>query len=152
MLKFDQPSWLKEAKIIQEKPFSIVCRLGDFHTPLSYLGSISAMMKGSALVEPFETVNKEPTFCQILQEKLFHVLDVVNFLTETVLVMKLLRHLFPAFIFKDFQGPEDLLMRNKTRRRACEIFHLTKMTIYQIASLSKVLHMTISLKKQIYSK
>ena len=117
-------------KNYSRKAISIVCRLGDFHTPLSFLGSISAMMKGSGLVEPFETVNKEPTFCQILQEKLFHVLDVVNFLTETVLVMKLLKHLFPAFIFKDFQGPEDLLMRNKTRRRACEIFHLTKMTIY----------------------
>ena len=35
---------------------NIVCRLGGFHTLMSFLGSIESMMKGSGLEEALERV------------------------------------------------------------------------------------------------
>ena len=37
---FDQPLWLKAVEIIKAKAMNIVCRLGGFHTLMSFLGSI----------------------------------------------------------------------------------------------------------------
>ena len=53
---FDQLLWLKAVEIIQAKPLNIVCRLGGFHTMMSFIGSIGSMMKGSGLEEALETV------------------------------------------------------------------------------------------------
>ena len=39
-ITFDQPLWLKAICIIKEKSLPIVCRLGGFHTLMSFLGSI----------------------------------------------------------------------------------------------------------------
>jgi len=51
-----QPLWLKAVEIIQAKSLNIVCRLGGFHTMMSFIGSIGSMMKGSGLEEALETV------------------------------------------------------------------------------------------------
>ena len=48
-ITFDQPLWQKATGIIKEQNLDIVCRLGEFHTLMSYLGSIGNMMKGSGL-------------------------------------------------------------------------------------------------------
>jgi len=53
---FDQPLWLKAFEIIQAKSLNIVCRLSDFHTMMSFIGSIGSMMKGSGLEEALEAV------------------------------------------------------------------------------------------------
>ena len=46
---FDQPLWIKALGIIYSENLSIVCRLGGFHTLMSFLGSIGAVMKGSGI-------------------------------------------------------------------------------------------------------
>ena len=46
---FDQPLWLKATGIIKEAKLDIFCRLGGFHTMMSFLGSIGELMKGSGL-------------------------------------------------------------------------------------------------------
>ena len=38
------------------KSMNIVCRLGGFHTMMSFMGSIGTMMKGSGLEEALGTV------------------------------------------------------------------------------------------------
>ena len=37
---FDQPLWFKAVEIIKAKSLNIVCRLGGFHTMMSFIGSI----------------------------------------------------------------------------------------------------------------
>ena len=53
---FVQPLWLKGYNIIRNKNLQIVCRLGGFHTLMSFLGSIGVLMKGSGLEDLFEEV------------------------------------------------------------------------------------------------
>ena len=55
-ITFDQPLWLKATEIIKAKSMNMVCRLGGFHTMMSFMGSIGSMMKGSGLEEALETV------------------------------------------------------------------------------------------------
>ena len=55
-ITFDQPLWLKAVEIIRAKSLNIVCRLGGFHTLMSFMGSIGSMMKGSGLEEALGTV------------------------------------------------------------------------------------------------
>ena len=60
-ITFDQPLWQRALGIIKVKKLNIVCRLGGFHTLMSFLGSIGNLMKGSGLEELFEEVYSEDT-------------------------------------------------------------------------------------------
>ena len=51
VVTFDQPLWYKASGIIANKGLNIVCRLGGFHTLMSFMGSIGYMMSGSGLEE-----------------------------------------------------------------------------------------------------
>ena len=75
----DQPLWRKATKTIQERGFPIVCRLGGFHTLMSFLGSMGTLMKGSGLAESLETVYENLLFARCLQQKQFHEPHVVTF-------------------------------------------------------------------------
>ena len=66
---FDQPLWLKAMGIIKDQKLDIVCRLGGFHTLMSFLGSIGKMMSGSGLEEVFEEVYAEHTVVHMLSGK-----------------------------------------------------------------------------------
>lgn len=41
---FDQPLWIKAVEIIKSQSLKIVCRLGGFHTMMSFLGSIGSVI------------------------------------------------------------------------------------------------------------
>ena len=56
---FDQPLWLKATGIIEEAKLDIFCRLGGFHTMMSFLGSIGELMKRSSLEDLFAEVYAE---------------------------------------------------------------------------------------------
>ncbi len=43
-ITFDQPLWIKAIEIIRSKSMKIVCRLGGFHTLMSFVGSIGSVM------------------------------------------------------------------------------------------------------------
>lgn len=58
-ITFDQPLWLKATGIIKDQNLNIMCRLGGFHTLMSFLGSIGKLMAGSGLEEVFEEVYAE---------------------------------------------------------------------------------------------
>ena len=55
-ITFDQPLWLKAVKIITEKSLHIPCRIGGFHTLMSFLGNIGTSMKGSGFSESMQVV------------------------------------------------------------------------------------------------
>ena len=48
-ITFDHPLWLKAVNIIQSEKLNIVCRLGPFHTMISFLASIGSVIAGSGL-------------------------------------------------------------------------------------------------------
>ena len=52
-ITFDQPLWIKAFDIVHAENLPIICRLGGFHTLMSFLGSVGAIMKGSGLEDLF---------------------------------------------------------------------------------------------------
>lgn len=56
---FDQPLWLKAITIAEAKGMDIVCRLGGFHTLMSFLGSIGKVMEGSGIEEAIGVIYAE---------------------------------------------------------------------------------------------
>ena len=58
-ITFDQPLWIKAVEIATNKSLHILCRLGGFHTLMSFLGSIGTLMKGSGLTECLQTIYGE---------------------------------------------------------------------------------------------
>ena len=55
VITFDQSLLLKAIEVIKSHSLNVVCRLGGFHTIMSYLGSIGCIMAGSGLEEVLET-------------------------------------------------------------------------------------------------
>ena len=55
-ITFDQPLYFKAVEIITAKSMKMVCRLGVFHTLMSFLGSIGDLMEGSGLEEALQRV------------------------------------------------------------------------------------------------
>jgi len=66
---FDQPLWQKATGIIKDQNLQIMCRLGGFHTLMSFLGSIGKLMTGSGLEELFEEVYAEHTVKHMISGK-----------------------------------------------------------------------------------
>ena len=71
-LTFDQPLWQKAMRIIKDKNLKMVCRLGGFHTLMSFLGSIGNLMSGAGLEDVFEEVYSEDTVKHIKPGHSFH--------------------------------------------------------------------------------
>ena len=85
---FDQPLWLKATGIINDANLNI-CRLGGFHTLMSFLGSVGNMMKGSGLEELFAEIYAEHSVIHIMSGKTFSRALRAH-LTESALVTLIL--------------------------------------------------------------
>ena len=66
---FDQPSWLKAYEIAKLKQLDIVVRLGDFHTLMSFQGSIGAVVGGSGLDKLLELIYASNSVTHIMSGK-----------------------------------------------------------------------------------
>lgn len=95
---FDQPLWLKAVEVIRDKELSIVCRLGPFHTIMSYLGSIAHVMKGSGLSDVFECCYGPAAVTHMLSGKAVARAIRAHFLLQSALIVLLLE---PLFSMKD---------------------------------------------------
>ena len=93
---FDQPLWVKAIEIIKSKSLKIVCRLGGFHTMMSFVGSIGIVMKGSGLEEALETAYGPNTVAQMMSGKAISRALRGHFLVEGALVNKLISALLPC--------------------------------------------------------
>ena len=89
-ITFDQPLWLKAVEIIKAKAMNTVCRLGSFHTLMSFLGSIGSMMKGSGLEEVLEKAYGPNVVSHIITGKAFTRALCAHFLVEAALMNKLI--------------------------------------------------------------
>ena len=83
---FDQPLWLKAIGIIEDANLNIVCRLGGFHTLMSFLGSLGHVMKGSGLEGLFAEVYAEHSIVHIISEKAISRALRAHFLAESALI------------------------------------------------------------------
>ena len=92
-ITFDQPLWLKAMGIIQEEELSIVCRLGGFHTLMSFLGSIGVLMKGSGVEDLFTEVYAENSVSHIISGKAIAKALREHVLAESALMTLLLEKL-----------------------------------------------------------
>ena len=89
-ITFDQPLWLKATGIIEEASLDIVCRLGGFHTMMSFLGSMCELMKGSGLEDLFAEVYAEHTVTHIMSGKAVSRALRAHFLAEAALTSLLI--------------------------------------------------------------
>ena len=87
---FDQPLWLKAVGIIEDSRLPIVCRLGGFHTLMSFLGSIGNMMKGSGLEELFAEVYAENSVVHMFSGKAISRALRAHILAESALTTMLI--------------------------------------------------------------
>ena len=89
-ITFDQPLWLKAMEIIRAKSMNIVCRLGGFHTMMSFMGSIGSMMKGSGLEEALQRAYGLNAVTHMISGKAVSRALRGHFLVEAALVNKLM--------------------------------------------------------------
>ena len=76
--------------IVNAESFDVVLILGGFHTMMSFVGSIGALMKGCGLSECFKTEVGTNTVPKIIDGKAISKAIPTHFLTEGSLMAKLL--------------------------------------------------------------
>jgi len=87
---FDQPLWLKAHEIASSKNLNIVVRLGGFHTLMSFLGSIGAVMEGSGLARLLELIYAGNSVTHIMSGKAVARALRAHFLVESALMSLLI--------------------------------------------------------------
>lgn len=87
---FDQPLWLKAFNIINAENLPIVCRLGGFHTLMSFLGSVGMMMKGSGLEDLFTEVYAENSVTHMISGKAIARATRAHILVQSALMSLLM--------------------------------------------------------------
>ena len=66
---FDQPLYIKAVDVVAASDLDVVCRLGTFHTIMSFLGSIAYLMHASALEEVLSVMYGSNTVQHVLSGK-----------------------------------------------------------------------------------
>ena len=92
-ITFDQPLWLKAVQIITEKSLHILCRLGGFHTLMSYLGSIGNSMKGSGISQCLQVVYGENAVKHMVSGKAIARALRGHFLLQSALRLQIIKQL-----------------------------------------------------------
>ena len=101
---FDQPLWHKSSGIIaKKKKLNIICRLGGFHTLMSFLGAVGDMMSGSGIEELLELVYAMNSVGHMLSGKAF-----ARFIRGHFLVDSCLNKILINKIVKEENNPEGL--------------------------------------------
>ena len=121
-ITFDQPLWLKAVEIITAKSMNIVCRLGGFHTMMSFFGSIGSMMKGFGLEEALENVYGSNVVTHMISGKAISRALHGHFLVEAVLMNKLLLRILPCINNNDtinYNGEAQESMEESAFEQGC---------------------------------
>ena len=83
---FDQRLGLKPYEIAKSKQLDLVIQLGDFHTLMSFLGSIGAVKEGSGLYKLLESIYGSYSVTHIISVKAVAILLRSHFLVKSVLM------------------------------------------------------------------
>ena len=89
-ITFDQPLWLKAVEIVTASKLNIVCRLGGFHTLMSFLGSIGTLMSGSGIMDVFEACYEPNAIIHMMSGKAYARALRGHLLLEAALAVKLM--------------------------------------------------------------
>ena len=93
---FDQPLWVKVVKIIHAKDFKILPRLCDFHSLMSFVGSLVMVIKVLSLEKFLKTIYAPNSVLHILSVKTFGRALRGHFLADAALKIKLRSTIFPS--------------------------------------------------------
>ena len=89
-ITFDQPLWYKAVGIIAEKNLDIVCRLGGFHTMMSFMGSVGHLMVGSGIQDILEQIYEDNVVKHMISGKAVPRALRGHYLLEAALVFQIL--------------------------------------------------------------
>ena len=96
VITFDQPLWLKATEVVNAKALKVVLILGGFHLMMSFIGSISHLMKGSGISEVLGTVYGSNAVEHMISGKAVSRALRGHFLVLSALNTKLLSTFFPG--------------------------------------------------------
>lgn len=82
-------------EIVNAKSLNIVCRLGGFHTMMSFIGRIGTMMKWSGLEDALGTIYGENAVSHMISGKAVSRTIRGHFLVQAALVNKLMAAVLP---------------------------------------------------------
>jgi hypothetical protein len=77
---------MKAVGIIEDADLEMVCRLGGFHTLMSFLGSLGNVMKGSGLEELFTEVYAKHSIVHMVAGKAISRALRAHFMADSALV------------------------------------------------------------------
>ena len=136
---FDQPLWYKASGIIAKKKLNIICRLGGFHTLMSFLGAVGDMMSGSGIEELLELVYATNSIGHMMSGKAFSRAIRGHFLVDSCLNNILIKK-----IVKEENNPEGLenidclkWLYNNCTERAVDVIEIKKKVLMQLLGLIK---------------
>ena len=138
-ITFDQPLWLKATEIITASNMNMVCRLGGFHTLMSFLGSIGSLMGGSGLTEALETCYGTNAVIHMISGKAVARALRGHFLIDAALLVKLMKRVLASDKSNTAttsdsdevgEDEEDVAMRNVERLTSCDMDDLK--TLFEV--------------------
>ena len=103
-ITFDQPLYIKAVDISGTCIMDVVCRLGDLHLLMNFLGAIGHIMQGSGLSEALSTCYGAVTLTHMMTGKAYSKCLRGHFLVESALTSMLLNQLMPCNIEVPEQG------------------------------------------------
>ena len=104
---FDQPLWFKSMETVKSESLPIVCRLGRFHTSMSFLGSIGKLMDGSGWKMVLETIYGENIVEHITTGKAISREIRGHFIVDAALHTALIAQVFPGCALDNENNSED---------------------------------------------
>lgn len=117
-LTFDQPLYFKAMEIITAKSMNIVCRLGGFHTLMSFLGSIGDLMEGTGLEEALQKVYGKNAVEHMMTGKATARSLRGHMLVDAALHMMLMSEFFPTEVVRPMlpeeENSEEVVKMNAT--------------------------------------
>ena len=121
-ITFDQPLWFKAMEIITAKSLPVVCRLGGFHTLMSFLGSIGSLMADSGLEKALQNIYGKNAVEHIMTGKAISRALRGHFLVDAALHINMIKDLLQKEIevetaileFEDTCNSSDLESDNST--------------------------------------
>jgi len=131
-ITFDQPPYVKAVDICTATGLDIVCRLGGFHTLMSFLGSIGNVMAGSGLEEILKLNYGSDTVSHMLSGKAVSRAIRGHFLVQGALMVILLKSVFPSTVENSAEEQQDI-------QEEADKFHILPITKDQSADINHVL-------------
>ena len=149
---FDQPLWLKATGIIEEAKLNIFCRLGGFHTTMSFLGSIGELMKGSGLENLFAEVYAEHSVKHMISGKAIsralrahHLVEIaltsllINMLIEKELIdVTVIQSLLTGVLESPTKEKNEVLINSEVLKEVSEAISDLKKSLSESSRTAKL--------------